>query len=320
MILKDFIVDGHCDVLLNYWRDDNYKFSNNTDFHVDLPKLKEGNIGLEIFAACSASKGNEALKKTIKLIDKFKLLEQKTEDIELIEEYSDINKVISRNNIGVLLAIEGADGIFDLSALRIFYQLGVRLITLTWNYRNHLAEGINELKADGGVTQFGQSFIKEMNRLGIIIDVSHLTPSSFWDVIEYSNSPVVASHSNVKEICDHPRNLGDDQIKALAKKEGLIGINFYSDFLKNNNKKVESKDVIEHIRYIKDLVGIDYIGLGTDFDGIPTPPDDLSDISKIPRLVEELKKANFTRDEIEKITRENWLNIIKKVNSMSNVR
>lgn len=103
----------------------------------------------------------------------------------------------------------------------------MRLIILTWNFRNHIAEGISELEANGGGTQFGKKFIKEMNKLVIIIDVSHLTPASFWDVLKYSKKPVVASHSNVKNICKHPRNLNDDQIKALSEKNVLIGINFF---------------------------------------------------------------------------------------------
>jgi membrane dipeptidase len=141
---------------------------------------------------------------TMQMIDKYWQIIEKYEEIELIEEYSDIERNIESDKISGMLAIEGGEAVFDLAALRNFYRLGVRLVTLAWNNRNQLAEGINELKADGGVTELGKKVIEEMNNLGMIIDVSHLTPGSFWDVIEYSSLPVVASHSNVKNICGHP--------------------------------------------------------------------------------------------------------------------
>lgn len=310
--MVDFIVDGHSDILLNHLRDANYDFKKNTDFHIDLPKLKKGGVGLEIFAICSTLTGSKALKKTIQLLDRFNQLEDRIEEIELVKRYSDIDKAIKHNKIAVVLAVEGADGIFDLSALRIFHKLGIRLITLTWNNSNHIAGGISDIKSNRGLTRFGHKFIEEMNRLGIIIDVSHLNPASFWDVVESSDSPIVASHSNVKRLCDHPRNLTDDQIRVLAEKEGLIGINFCPEFLKNNGES-EIRDIVEHIKYIKELVGIEHIGLGTDYDGISETPKKLDDISMLPVLINQLNLHNFTDEEIAKITRDNWLTLLKSV-------
>ncbi|MGM0437558.1 MAG: dipeptidase [Bacillota bacterium] len=310
--MKDFIVDGHSDVLLNYLRDENYNFKKNTKFQVDLPKMKKAKVFLEVFAACPSIRGDRALKKTIKIIDKFNYLIKNNKEVELAENYKEIEESISSKKIAAILAIEGADGISNLSTLRIFYELGVRMITLTWNYRNYIADGLNEIEANGGVTKFGKRFIKEMDELGMVIDLSHLTPASFWDVIKYSKNPVVASHSNVKNICNHERNLDDKQIKAIAKKGGLIGINFCPEFIKNNDK-VKIDDLIEHINYIKNLVGIEYIGLGTDYDGITETPEQLEDISKLPNLIKELKKDNYSDNEIEKIINQNWLRVFKKV-------
>jgi len=310
--MENFIVDGHSDILLNYLRDDNYNFKNNTKFQVDLPKMKKANVMLEVFAACPSIRGDKALKKTIKIIDKFNFLLKNNKDVELAKDYKDIEDIISSNKIAAILAIEGADGISNLSTLRVFYELGVRMITLTWNYRNYIADGLDEIEAKGGVTKFGKKFIKEMDDLGIIIDLSHLTPSSFWDVIEYSSNPVVASHSNVKNICNHKRNLDDKQIKAIAQSGGLVGINFCPEFIKNS-KKVKIDDIIEHINYIKNLVGIDFVGLGTDYDGITETPENLEDISKLQNLIKGLKKTNFSKEEIEKIINKNWLRVFKNV-------
>ena len=310
--MNDFIVDGHCDVLLNYLRDENYNFKNNTKFQVDLEKMKKGNVSLEVFAACPSIRGDRALKKTIKLIDKFNYLIENNKEIELVKNLNQINEVINSNKIAAVLAVEGADGISNLSTLRVFYELGVRMITLTWNYRNYIADGLDEIEADGGVTKFGKRFIEEMDKLGMVIDLSHLTPASFWDVIKYSDKPLVASHSNVKKICNHKRNLDDEQIKAIAKTNGLIGINFCPEFIKNNNE-VTIIDLIEHINYIKNLVGIDYIGLGTDYDGITETPKNLENISKLPNLIKELRRQNFSNNEIEKIINKNWLRVFKNV-------
>jgi len=267
---------------------------------------------LEVFAACPSIRGDKALKKTIKIIDKFNYLLKNTEEVELAKDYKEIEDVISSNKIAAILAIEGADGISNLSTLRVFYELGVRMITLTWNYRNYIADGLNEIEANGGVTKFGKKFIKEMDNLGMVIDLSHLTPSSFWDVIEYSSNPVVASHSNVKNICNHKRNLDDKQIKAIAQSGGLVGINFCPEFIKDN-KKVKIDDIIEHINYIKNLVGIDFVGLGTDYDGITETPESLENISKLQNLIKGLKNADFSEEEIEKIINKNWLRVFKNV-------
>ena len=310
--MENFIVDGHSDILLNYLRDDNYNFTSNTKFQVDLPKMKKANVMLEVFAACPSIRGDKALKKTIKIIDKFNHLLKNTEEVELAKDYKEIEDVISSNKIAAILAIEGADGISNLSTLRVFYELGVRMITLTWNYRNYIADGLNEIEANGGVTKFGKKFIKEMDNLGMVIDLSHLTPSSFWDVIEYSSNPVVASHSNVKNICNHKRNLDDKQIKAIAQSGGLVGINFCPEFIKDN-KKVKIDDIIEHINYIKNLVGIDFVGLGTDYDGITETPESLENISKLQNLIKGLKNADFSEEEIEKIINKNWLRVFKNV-------
>ncbi len=312
--IKNFIIDGHIDTVLNMF-DSNYNFTSyNPDFHVDLPRLKKMKIGIEIFAVYVEEKYKPyyAVERTIQLIDKFYQLLDSSNEIEIIKDYEDINRLSNSNKIGAILAIEGGDGVFDLSALRTFYKLGVRLITLTWNNRNHIADGVSESQTGGGLTKYGKNMVREMNKIGMIVDVSHISPGGFWDTIKICNKCPVASHSNAKTICNVPRNLADEQIIALAEKDGIIGINFCPSFL-NKSGNADIKDVIKHINYIKGLVGIDYIGLGTDFDGIKNTPTGLNDISDIFKLKKELKKNGFSAKDIAKLFQKNWLRIFKEV-------
>lgn len=216
------------------------------------------------------------------------------------------------NKIGVLLALEGGEGIFDESALRIFYRLGVRMISLTWNQRNQFADGIAELETNGGLTLQGKKIIREMEDRGIILDVSHIAPAGFWDIVKIARKPFLASHSNVMSICSHRRNLDDEQIKAIARNGGLIGINFEPEFLANN-KKADISDVIRHIDYIRKLVGIESVVLGTDYDGIETTPIGLEDLGKLDNLKKELLKKSYSMEEIEKISLKNWLDFFQKI-------
>ena len=163
----------------------------------------------------------------------------------------------------LMLCMEGAEPLgTDLSLLRNFYKLGVRIICLTWHQRNAVAEGAGE-PGIGGLSNFGKQLIKEMNRIGMVIDVSHMSEAGFWDVLSQSQQPVFASHSNARALCDHARNLTDQQIEALAKKGGVIGMNFLGQFVKDHSPTVH--DVLDHIDHIANLVGVDCIGLGPDW-------------------------------------------------------
>lgn len=164
-----------------------------------------------------------------------------------------------------------------------------------------------------GLTSLGKKYILELNKKGIIIDVSHLSEKTFWDTAKVSQRPIVATHSCVYSICNHSRNLKDEQIKQIAKTGGVIGICFSSGFL-NLNKKADVRDVIKHIKYIVDLVGIDYVSLGSDFDGVREEkiPKDLNGIKAIGNLKEGLYAEGFAREDISKIMGENWYRVLKQ--------
>lgn len=313
-VIKLISIIGHLDTLLNFNVSNSYDFArDNKNFHVDLVKMKKAEVKIAVFAVFVEPeyKPNNALERTIQLIDRFHNIIEKYKELELVEGWNDVERIMGSNKIGVILAIEGAEGVFDNSALRIFYRLGVRMISLTWNQRNHLADGIGEYEANGGITIKGKEIIKEMERLKIIIDVSHIAAAGFWDIVNITNSPFTASHSNAYRICKNKRNLDDEQIRAIGARNGIIGINFAPDFI--DTKKVEISDVIKHIDYIRDITGINTIVLGTDYDGINNTPRCLEDISKINNLAEELYKNKYCKKDIEKIFYENWLVFLKAI-------
>ena len=196
--------------------------------------------------------------------------------------------------------------------------MGVRYIGLTWNNSNKISTSAKDAvlkNKQGGLTDFGREVIKRMNETGMLIDVSHTSEAGFWDVIELSSSPIIASHSDCYEINPHYRNLTDEQIKAIANKGGYIGINFYDEFLEKDGKQngTTLNKVIEHIDHIKNLAGVDCIGIGSDFDGGISPPADLYDATQYPELTKKLLERGYTPQEINKILGENFLRVFKQV-------
>ncbi len=312
---KYFTVDAHTDVLLRCVKD-NIELGKRLSLgHVDIPRLKEGNVKVQFFAIFVESKykPERALKQAVLLLEKFyKELEKNREDLVLIKNLSDLEKVKESDRVGAILSIEGGEPIeTTLELLDFFYRMGVRAMGLTWNERNMIANGAGEWGEMGGLSKFGKEVVKRMNKLGMIVDVSHITPPGFWDVIEVSEKPIIASHSNVYALCNHPRNLTDLQIKALAEKGGVMGINFYSEFL-NSEGKATLEDIIKHIDYIVELVGPDHVGMGSDFDGIPSWPEEIYDASRFPLIFEELEKKGYKEEDIKKIAGENFLRVIRE--------
>lgn len=214
-----------------------------------------------------------------------------------------------------LLAIEEGGAIDgSLEALRCLYDLGVRAMTLTWSNRNDIADGINEAASGGGLTVFGRQVVQEMNRLGMLVDVSHIAPAGFWDVIETSSKPIIATHSNAKSLCSHPRNLDDKQIAAINENDGLIGITFAGQFLEEDYNDACIDSVYRHIDYMLNLMGNDeHIGFGSDFDGISHPPYNIKGVQDYRPLIEYLQSKNYSDETIAKITHRNVLNLLQKV-------
>jgi membrane dipeptidase len=322
------IVDFHCDTLkdvVNWPRiratlSPRRKLGERSDLgHLDLPRLREGGVNCQVFALF-ATREPRPQSAAIWLIDAFyQSLDENYDKMALALNYSDIKKTESDGKVSGLLSIEGGEPLLgNLASLRMFYKLGVRAMGLTWSLRNELGNGSGERRPTGGLTDFGISVVEEMNKLGMLVDVSHLNDEGFMDVLDSNKGPFIASHSNCRALCDISRNLTDDMIRSLADRNGVMGINFLPFFLVPRNKvqsgeSVTVTDLVDHIDHITDLVGPDHIGLGSDYDGIPYPPKGLEDCSKIQNITRELVRRDYPEEDIKKILGGNFLRVIKQV-------
>lgn len=302
------IFDAHCDTLFEL-REKNLGLSKN-NIHLDLGRMSEFDTYIQVFAAYIDKKNIKVspMNECLSLIDKYHTeLEKNKGLIQPIETLSDLEKA-KNGGLYSILSIEGGEALEgNASALRMYYKMGVRLITLTWNYANELADGICESRG-GGLTDFGRKAVSMMERMGIMIDVSHLSERGFWDVAECTTRPFVASHSCVKALCPHLRNLTDEQISVIIKRGGCIGVNFYPEFLSDTNRCTVD-DICRHIEYILLLGGEDSVGLGSDFDGVSYLPDDMGGVSDIKKLIDAMRKRKFSESIIDKVTFGNFYRV-----------
>lgn len=320
MIMRDnLICDAHCDTVLDLAKKRRVLAELSTSGHLDLPRLKRGKVDVQVFAAYIEKqyKPHRSLSRALQLIDCLLLELQKNNDkIELATSFSDIEKIVSGNKIAAILAIEGGEALEGkLYHLRNFYRLGVRILTLTWNQSNDIADGSAYPDSKRGLTRFGKQVVKEMNQLGMIIDVSHLSPSGFWSVLKNSSQPVIASHSNCYQLCPHRRNLKDEQIKAIAENGGLICVTYVSDFLIRKKRRATIDDVLTHIDYLVNLVGVNFVGLGSDFDGCRILPEGLEGADKVFTIGEKLTERGYSREDVNKIMGKNFLRFFQQVTS-----
>lgn len=308
-------VDAHCDTITKIIETGESLKKN--ECHVDLERMMHcGAKRIQFFAAfIDPAVGNAyAMKRAMQIIDRlYQEIEHNKALVMLCNNYAEINEALYHNKIAAVLSIEGGEALQgDLSALRMFYKLGVRSIGLTWNHRNEIADGVGDEESGGGLTGFGRSLINEMNELGMLIDLSHITEKGFWDVMEITKSPLIVSHSNAKKICNHKRNLTDRQIEAVKKNNGVIGINLYPYFL-NNTDRAGLQDVIKHVEHITGVSGEDHIGIGADFDGIECTPEEINGVQDMEKIFNELLKLNYSEDSVKKIAGNNFLRVIREV-------
>ncbi|MBD3171055.1 membrane dipeptidase [Candidatus Bathyarchaeota archaeon] len=321
------IIDTHCDTLKCMF----HEFTNSKDSmweyrgdvgmgtksslgHLDLPRLREGGTTCQVFAISSERNRTPAypLRTAMLMIDRFY---RECDFIPVLvpaTSHKDIKKAKKKGKTAGILSIEGADVIEGkLEMLEVFHRLGVRMVGLVHSLRNQLADGVTDRRTGGGLSELGIQAIEELDRLGMIIDVSHVNDEGFWDIIEQTSNPVIASHSNARAICNHPRNMTDEMIMALAENDGVLGMNFAPQFVHPVEATLEG--VVDHIDHIVNLVGPDHVGLGSDFDGIPSTPKGLEDASKIPDITRELVKREYCEEDIRKILGGNHLRLIKEV-------
>lgn len=308
------LVDTHNDFVYQVSQRGAVFGKDNNWTHSDLPKFREGGLDVQVFSAwIPMSKIRRSYDFVLGQIDILKGFERANpEDIEFANSYEDILRIVNEGKICGMIGVEGGTVVeSDLDNINRLFAMGVRYIGLTWNNSNLIGTSARDEteRGIGGLTDFGFDVIKRMDEVGMLIDVSHLGEASFWDVIKTTKNPIIASHSNSYTIHPHYRNLTDEQIKAIAEGGGVIQVNFHRSFL----GEASLQRVFEHIDYIKNLVGVDYIGIGSDFDGGIDTPSELSDATMYPNLTKKLLSEGYTQEDVRKILGLNFLRAFKQV-------
>lgn len=277
---------------------------------VNRDRLERGGVGTQCFAMyLSESLPHPGMYDLLDMADLFSTRIASDAQTIWIKTSEDLENSRTSGKLGAILTLEGVDGLQgNLGFLRILYNLGLRIVGVTWNYANWAADGIGEPRG-GAFTNIGKLFVQECDRLGLIMDVSHLSEEGFWELTELSQHSFVATHSNARRICPHRRNLTDDQIGAIIQMDGRMGLTFVPWFVKEKNAAV--KDLLLHIDHIGSLGGAGIIGFGSDFDGFEEKLPGLSDPSDYPFLVNELLK-HYRQEDVDNFLYGNWHRFLKQ--------
>jgi membrane dipeptidase len=305
------VVDLHCDTLLDIQAGKRRLDQRSAQGHIDLPRLQEGGVDVQVFAMYVApSPAARGPARARELLHAFQAAVAASPSLVThVTTVEGIERAQRTGKIAAVLSIENGDALGgDLGLLDEFYRQGVRMLGLTWNPSNALADGA--LGHDhGGLTDFGRAVLRRMQALGIVVDVSHLSEASFWDAVGATRGPIIASHSDAAGLHQHPRNLTDGQLRAIASRGGVVGVNFFPDFL----GEATLARVLDHIEYMVRVMGIDHVALGSDFDGIPRVPAGLEDVSRLPNLTAGLVARGYSREQIRKILGGNALRVFREV-------
>lgn len=263
------VVDFHCDALSKLWENPNASFEHDPDLDVSLQSMEKGDVALQVFAVFLSERyGRPSFERVMAQLDIYRTKLIGTGNLEWLKWRDQIKEVRSGRNRWGLLSLEGVDGLEgNLFYARLCYEFGVRLMGLTWNHANWAADGVME-KRGGALTDKGRDMVQLCNELGIILDVSHLSVAGFWELTELVSRPLIASHSNAYGVCPHPRNLSDEQIRALIAMDGRIGLTFVPWFIRQGTPTVKPEDLLPHIERVCSLGGERHLMFGSDFDGI----------------------------------------------------
>lgn len=316
------VVDAHSDVFCDVA---NRRLAGETNVlaRLHVPAWREAGVDVVVTTLYveGEHKPDRALRRAVTLLGAALNDIAETPDVTFCRTRSEIDAALAAGQIAFVLGIEGGECVQDgIESLRVFAELGLRVFGFTWNQRNLLAEGVGEARSGGGLTELGRRMAKEAGRLGVVLDVSHLSDRSFWDLLEAADGPVIASHSNARTLCGHPRNLTDDQLRALAERGGIIGINFVADFITDEAKDANLERVLDHVDYIANLIGVEHVALGPDYvdylagSGSLRPtityPSGLETIARLPRLTPGLLARGYDEAAIRGILGENMLRVL----------
>jgi len=305
------IVDAHCDSLTRAVNNKKSLISNS--YHWDINRALKYDGFVQVLAVFQDPDSvKPTFNNAMRYIQEARKVENQSPFFKICKAYNDINEGLKNKKVCGILSLEGGDALEGkIENLDALYNAGVRLITLTWNYANQLGDGA-ETQYNGGLTSFGIKTVNLMQEKGMIVDISHADVKTFEDCISMSTKPVIASHSNARYICDHPRNLYDWQITGIRKTGGVVGINFYTEFI-NNSPKADISALIRHIEHICGLAGEDTVGIGADFDGMDALPEHIKGVEDLYLLFNELAKLNYSDRAIQKIAGGNFLRVFRDV-------
>ncbi len=316
------LIDMHCDTIFELFRRGNMDLERN-ELGVDLHKLKQADSMAQFFACfinMRRFQGEDRFSKGYQyVLDMIVFAKNQIgkypEEITLVKSYEELLKCESLGKIAAFLTVEEGGVVEgDLNRLDCLYEEGIRLMTLLWNEENCMGYP-NSLDGEvmkKGLKPFGIETVERMNELGMIIDVSHMSDGGFWDVLRYSKKPVVASHSNARVLSNHPRNLTDEMIRALAEKGGVAGLNLYPYFI-NESGMANIDDLIRHIEHLFYVGGEDFVAIGTDFDGFDQGELELRNIGEMNLLYDALKKRKFNDRQLEKFWHGNAMRVMREV-------
>jgi len=365
-ILKEVpLIDGHNDTPWQY-RDrvnnhlDGIDFAGGTGqldppMQTDLPRLRAGGVGGQFWSVYVSVDlpGAEAVQATLEQIDLvYRLVARYPDDLELALSADDITRIHGRGKIASLIGMEGGHSINNsLAVLRRFYHAGARYMTITHWINTDWADAATVPPEHDGLTPFGREVIKEMNRLGMLVDLSHVSPKTMHDVLDVTEVPIIFSHSSARALCDHPRNVPDDVLQRVKKNGGVVMATFVGSFVSEKLRQyratekaektrlqelflhdpsaveagmaswreahpvppVALAEVADHIDHIRDLIGIDHVGIGSDFEGFSTAPVGLEDVSGYPALLAELLRRGYSEEDVKKIAGLNLLRVFRQV-------
>ena len=320
---KSIVIDGHCDTLLRLQLREqdlppHMRHMAAQKGHIDLERLQAGGVTAQNFACFVRSDRtpSQAVRETLRLIDAFyRFLSEHADDTCLATCAADVERAKAAGKVAGILSVEGAEGLEgDLGVLRMMYRLGVRWVGLTWSRRNQAGDGVAEIRTGGGLTEFGVRLLEEMNRLGMVVDIAHLAPAGVRDVFEICQGPVVASHANAHAVCDVSRNLTDAQLEQVAASGGIVGAVYVPDFITSGEEPATLDMLLDHVDHMVKVMGVDHVGLGSDFDGFGgAPPVGLEDVSCTPNVTAGLLARGYGDEDVLKILGGNWLRVLREV-------
>lgn len=357
------VFDGHNDLAWAIRRAEEpldvaaYDLRERTPGHTDLPRLRAGGVGAQFWSVYIPGEIADSgyVRVQLEQIDVARRVIDSYPELELVGTAAEAERAMAEGRIASMLGLEGGHAIDNsISLLRTYYDLGARYMTITHNVTLDWADAASDTARHGGLTPFGDQVIREMNRLGMLVDLSHVSPATMHDALDASEAPVIFSHSSARALTDHVRNVPDDVLRRMPENGGLVMVTFVTSFVSEDlrqwyverdsvRNEVEASgagedearaavdafeeanprpeatiaDVADHVEHVRDVAGIDHVGIGADYDGISSTPTGLEDTSSYPRLIAELLERGWTEEELAKLTNANALRVLRRAEAVA---